>query len=696
MKHLAAITIFLGSFLVFGVQPLVGRTLLPVFGGMASVWVTCLAAFQVLLLIGYFYAHLLGGGEKEHRSAWILRGHLLLLLLAVGWFVLVAFKYKVLANLTSAIPVPALGALAAVCILAGFPYLLLSANSSLVQVLAAGNYRLYAVSNAGSFLGLLAYPILFELFLPIRQQWLALAGLCFLYAVLLGALMIGAGKDNGEASRQETTSVAGDEAQPLPEQSSKPWLWLVLPGASCFLLNAATTHLTSNVAPIPLIWVLLLGIFLLSYVVGFAKIGEKLLPVWLPAAYLTALIAAWAMSAGGNTAEQFRWNIFAVPILLFFGCTALHSWLCHVRPPARFLTRYYLFMSIGGAVGGVLSSIVAPLVLSRTREYPISLVITAALVLVAPTMIWKTRLAVYVSKAKFVVLGLLGLVFVTAMFSEARIRRNVLAEGRSFYGAWRVSNEPIFNQYGKRYDLYTFSHGGTAHGLQAVDEFYRNEPTAYYGRETAGLAFDLARGSDTNRAMRASIIGLGVGTMALYGRPGDEVRFYEICPQVADVAMNGKWFDFLKRCQGKVDVVVNDARKALEAEFEANEPKYDLLAVDAYSGDSIPMHLITVEAFELYKSRLKDDGVLALHISNWNIDLLPIVKAAAKQLGMEVSVVSTRPGLFTIDAQWAYLSKRKLKFPDGTYRLNMPEVRDVDLPTDEKGSLLPFINLSLD
>ena len=601
----------------------------------------------------------------------------------------VSFRHDGLVAWTERIGSPLLGALLAVLLIVAVPYLLLAANSSLVQFLSGGNYRLYAVSNAGSFLGLIAYPFVFEFYLSIGVQWMILAVAGGIYALLLALLVMDRRRDGicegGDVLETADVHLATNPFHAL--------LWMALPAITCFLLNSATSHLTTNVAPIPLIWVLLLGVFLLSYILGYARMGGRLLAFWLPLAYLAAMFAGKAVMLGDDDAVvKFRLNLAAVVSLLFFGCTALHAWLCRIRPGRNELTRYYFYIALGGAIGGVLSSIVVPMVFSNTWEYPVAIAMTSALVLAAPFICWKSAMA----RVPYARIGAIGLFLVCAYVtftSTHHADRNVLARGRSFYGAWRVMEIPYFNRYGKRYDMRVFSHGGTTHGQQAVNPLYRDEPTTYYGKQSAGLAFDLARRVATNRPLRASIVGLGVGSMAIYGRENETIRFYEICPQVVGVARNVQWFDYLDRCKANVEIVVSDARKALEAETVRDDGKWDLLTIDAYSGDSIPMHLITREAFDLYASRLNAGGVLALHITNWNLDLLPVVKAAARYLGWNVEVVVAPPGLFTLESPWAFLSSSRIELPDGTRFLKLDNVREMELPSDSKGSLLPIVNL---
>ena len=720
MKHLSAITIFLGSFLSFGVQPLVGRTLLPEFGGMASVWVTCLAAFQLLLLAGYWYAHwLAGGGVSEGRALpGRMRWHLAMLLLAAGWLVLVAFRHKALAVWAAELPMPALGAVLAVGMLVAVPYLLLSANASLVQVLAGGDYRLYAVSNAGSFAGLLAYPFLLELYLPVQAQWLLLAGLTVVYAGMLWALRGGGRKATalpGDATSvvnpTETTSGVDLAADTSARRSCQAALWLVLPAASCFLLNATTAHLTSALTPMPLMWVYVLSLYLLTYVIGFTDRGAKLLPLWLVLGLGSIWLAAHAIAATGDGNQRFAWNLAAGSGLLLFAVTGLHAWLYRIRPHSERLTVYYLCLAAGGGAGGVLSSIVCPMLFSSIMEYPLSLSFALALLLLGAGQ-WLARGGLRgirrVLSAAFsvempaedasimrsfwcVAAALTAFGTFLVFRQHLAMRSHAFLEGRTFYGAWSVSNEEIVNQYGKKYPVYAFTHGGTTHGLQPKDELYRREPTSYFGPLGGGLAFSSNPRYAAGKPVRVAVVGLGIGTLAMYGREGDTFRFYEICPEVMRLAEEGP-FDYLRTCKARREMVLGDARKRLEEEEERGDDRYDILVMDAFSGDSISMYLVSKEAFALYRRRLKPDGTFAVNITNWNLDLMPVMKAAAKELGMACEVAEQPLGLFIYPALWAIMYRERPKFPEGSRFFNMAEIRDVELPTDSKGSLLPFVN----
>ena len=371
-KHLPSATIFLGAFLVFGVQPLIGRTLLPVFGGTAAVWVVCLCSFQLLLLGGYFYAHMLGGSRERRGRAFIV--HLVLLFVSAAWVCAVAFTKRDLLFWAGSGGCAALEVLVCVLALVGVPYVLLSANSSLVQVLAGGEYRLYSVSNAGSLAGLLAYPFVFEPYVSLASQWLGFGVGIAIYALLLGLL---ARRQGVETTGQQGESAIGRQdngATERQEHSHAWWPWFAIPAVTCFLLNAVTTHLTLDVMPFPLLWVVLLALFLLSYVIGFSDRGaafSRAMGWAVPPLVLCAVLVFSAEVRGA----MFFLDLLACLLLVFAGCTFLHGRLYSLRPDGSRLTRFYLFNALGGAVGGVLTGLVAPLVFDSILEYPIALVL---------------------------------------------------------------------------------------------------------------------------------------------------------------------------------------------------------------------------------------------------------------------------------------------------------------------------------
>jgi len=708
-KYLPALTIFLGSFLIFGVQPMLGRTLLPAFGGTAAVWMVCLAAFQMLLLAGYFYAHKV---SVEEGKSFKLKAkmHILLLGLAVVWVVGVAAARPWLMAHIGGGAYPALEVLLCVLAFVGLPYVLLSANSTLIQAWIAAEvgvrreegggksdgadrsdvYGLYAVSNAGSLLGLLCYPFLVEPFLSLNAQWYGFAGCLGLYGVLLAILAKGLEPQNPQKAQNEEinnkaeSDSCGSCHSDAKEIGAHALLWLALPATSTFLLNAVTAHLSTDVTPIPLLWVALLAAFLVSYIIGFSKIGEKGVLVWCVAAMIPLLFCAYALGLRGG--QGFLSNLIAGLLLVLLGSTFLHSWLYRVRPGAQFLTRYYLCLAMGGALGGLLSGLVAPLVFNRILEYPLALLF---LVLTGAFYVRN-----HVSKEfQWLETGAYLLVIGTFYFTITGVMKQAPGEKalsfqRNFYGCLRVSAMEAKSGFGDSIPGHQINHGNTTHGLQFLPHYLRDKPTTYYGALGGGFAL-LSHPSYTNETpMRVGLIGLGAGTMACWGRTNDTYRFFEINPKVVAIAQNTNYFTYLADSKATVSIGLGDARALLTAETN----RYDVLVIDAYSGDAIPLHLATKEAFQLYLDRLNPGGILAVHISNWHIDLNPLCKAVAREWGLKLTgVISPPQGLCTA-ANWVFIADRELSTKGmGVRETDWSQVRDMPLPTDARGSLIGLV-----
>ena len=707
-----ALPVFLGSALLFAVQPMLGRALLPAFGGTAGVWTACLVAYQVLLLAGSAYA------DRLARARCCRAVHLAVLAASFLWLAAVALRGGSLW-----VPPEAEGgaaetfaALLAVVAAVGLPYVALGANSALLQKWAAESgipgreaYRLYAVSNAGSFVGLLAYPLLVEPFVDIARQWTAFAALFLLYAFLCARAARAR-----SLPHSSTHELPHSFTQHSPQRAGlvSTALWLALPALSTALLNATTTHLSTDVSPMPLMWAVLLAAFLLSYTVGFTRAGERLMPLWL----ILAAVSAWKAAAVLTSSENqriFVANFAAGVAVIFFGGLFLHSWLCRLRPGTESLTAYYLCIALGGAIGGLLSGIVPVFVFTTAFEYPLALLLLACAVTAALATSLSPGLAhlhaVLFPRATGMSPALRGVLLAAApvfvgmsLFrSAASPYEKIYERGRNFYGCWSVVRDRVVlledhqSDFERpHYDTKVLLNGKTSHGVEAEASAFRGQPTAYYGQLGGGLAFTLHSGyADTNTHLAVAIVGMGVGTQAWYGRPGDRIVFYEIDPAVVGAAQ--RHFGFLRASKADVNIVVGDARKALEREAAAEAEKYDILVVDAYSGDSIPYHLVTREAFSLYASRLRPGGILALHITNWHVDLLPVCKAAAAHLGKEILGVESRGSIFTWDSQWVFLSDLPLTAPKGCLEQDWGKVRDIALPRDACGSLLPFISLRL-
>ncbi len=754
---LPSVTIFIGSFLIFGVQPMLGRTLLPAFGGTAAVWTTCLATYQVLLLVGYWYAHRMAerggrsskvlkfesskvggvgtgnsdqcsvGSDEGGRAVSALCGqdfprsqgasrltrptwHIVLLALAVAWVAGFAWGRPWLMAHIGNSAYPALEVLLCVLAFAGLPYVLLSANSTLVQAWVSKGwsesdgsdrsdrsdrsdvYRLYAVSNAGSLLGLLCYPFLVEPFLSLDAQWYGFAGALAVYGGLLAVLAKGLGgraawSDKSDRSDRSDGTEGTEGTEPIlafEHSRIRAFLWLALPATSTFLLNAVTAHLSTDVTPIPLLWVALLAAFLVSYIIGFSKIGEKGVLVWCVVAMVPLLFCAYATGLKGG--RGFLFNLIPGILLVLLGSTFLHSWIYRIRPEAERLTRFYLCIAAGGAIGGLLSGIIAPLVFTQVLEYPIALVVLA---LFFTLYAWKNMPKEFRWVETSLFIAMVAVFYFTIIgVSKEEPGVKVIQRQRNFYGCLTVSRQEITPPNSDPLLCYQLKHGETLHGVQFLAHYLRERPTTYYGAAGGGLAM-LSHPSYTNGTpMRVGIIGLGAGTMACWGRTNDTYRFFEINPQVVSIAWNTNMFTYLSDCKANVSVALGDARRVMTAETN----RYDVLVIDAYSGDSIPFHLATKEAFQLYLDRLNPGGTLAVHISNWHIDLSPLCKAVAKEWGLEKTGVLSQPQGICTGANWVLIGERQLSMQGLPVReTDWVQVRDIALPTDERGSLLNLV-----
>ncbi|MDA3923156.1 MAG: spermidine synthase [Kiritimatiellae bacterium] len=683
-SYLAAVTVFTGSFLLFLMQPVLGRTLLPSFGGAASVWVICLASFQTLLLVGYFYAHWFRNSRSAGKSL-----HLALLILAaLSVFAVIFFRTDVegfiqgpSSNLISVM----LGIL----VFASLPYVLLASGSTLVQAWMARShtkgdlYHLYAISNIGSFTGLLCYPFIVEPFVPVNLQWYALGVLMLLYCIMLKLFVF-----KLDDSPKEECDCALE-----PVRDVKKWTWFIIPAISSFMLNAVIAHMFIDVTPLPLIWVLFVACFLLSYVVGFSRFGSSLLKLWWSLAMVSVFFAVMVRGVVG--VGSFAVNGSASAAMLIFCGIWMHSFLYENRPEYDRLTRYYLMLAAGGAVGGILSAVAAPLLFSSVFEYPLILWVCALF------LGWWLLDSIAFFRNRKLLLRLLVIVWATVLIiivsaggrhSASRVRY----QKRNFYGTISVTQTiESFGKEGSHNVNYLWC-GQTTHGIQATGSSLRTKGTSYYGNTGGGIAVTAHPKFKNNNPMVVGIVGLGVGTMACYGRPDDLYRFYEINPLAVEVAKDRSLFTYLSDSKAAIDLIEGDARQMLEFEQVAGDPLYDVLMIDAYSGDAVPCHLATREAFELYLNRLAPDGILAVHVSNWHIDLLPLCKVAAQELNLvPYGVVGVKENTLTTSSVWVFMTRKKFtyRYPLWTQvrEIDWDKVRDIKLPVDDCGSLVSLI-----
>lgn len=633
-----ALAIFLSAFLVFQVQPMIARVILPWFGGTPAVWSTVQMFFQVLLTGGYAYANWLAcPGRRRESLHLVLLGVSLLALFVLG----LLWKSPLMPDASwkpggESAPVWQIVRLLAVSV--GLPYFLLASNSPLIQAWfhrafpGQTAYRLYALSNIGSLLGLVTYPVLVEPTLTLVWQGRAWALLYAVYAGLAGWGAVGA---------LRTKPVSGADPQPAASEQipALRWqdtgLWIGLAAAASILLLATTSHITQEIAVIPFLWVLPLTIYLLSFILAFS--GERWYSrqVYLALFFVSTLLVGWALGRSESVNTILQIGIYSLALLA--ACMVCHGELYRLRPhPAR-LTIFYLLVSVGGALGGIFITFAAPVLFRGYWELPFGFVFGWLLFFFVTLRRPEVR-----RRRQFVinnVLLLSALLFSVVrgfQFIQADLRDSLLLV-RGFYGVVRVKS---LGEAGWPSQRYALVHGLTIHGFQYTDEAKRDLPTAYYG-ETGGGRLALFGHPRRGQGMRVGVLGLGIGTLAAYGQPGDVYRFYEINPQVIALAEGqDSYFSYLADSQAHIEVVLGDARLSLESELAQGHPQaYDVLALDVFSSDSIPVHLLDREAFALYLQHLASGGILAVHISNRHLDLLPVVWTLADHFDLARVVI---------------------------------------------------------
>ncbi len=607
-----AVTIFASSSLLFLIQPILAKQMLPWFGGGASVWSTCLVFYQTVLLFGYLYAH----GSVRWLS-YRLQASLHLVLLAVG--VIVIFLPQSSQVRPASVSDPVYESLRLLARGIGLPYLLLSSTTPLLQAWYAGSaraalpYRLFALSNLASLLALMGYPFAVEPLTGLGTQLHAWRAMYIAFTLLCGVVAV-----RVLAKRAEIT--AGSDAQPegFRWQWSRSLAWITLAACSSALLLSVTNGLSHNIAPVPLLWIAPLALYLISFVLCFNRDS-----MFKPAVY-RLLVPAALMGLTWTNAKP-GVNVLAATALclgcLFVLCMFCHAQLSALKPEVRNLTSFYLCVSAGGAIGGIFVGLLAPAMFSGVFELQIA--VSACLVLSLRYLFdYRSRVFLLVC----FVIAMAGLRS-AEVISEGG---ETIFKGRNFYGALAV-REAATSALGGGTER-ALLNGRILHGGQVLSDAARREPTYYYGRESgAGIALQRPL-----PAHRVGIIGLGVGTVACYGRSGDYYRFYEINPLVAQLARSQ--FTYLRDSRAEVNVVLGDGRLSLEQEPGQH---FDTLILDAFSGDSIPVHLLTQEAFRGYDRHLDSNGVIAVHITSSYVDLRSVVAALAAASGKSALLVET-------------------------------------------------------
>lgn len=679
-----ALTIFLSAFLLFQVQPIIAKIILPWLGGAAAVWSVCLLFFQSVLLLGYLYAHLL---SSRISARW--QGVIHAVLLGSSLFVLPILpssRWK-----PTGAEDPALEVLLLLTVTVGLPYFLLSSTSPLLQAWytqgreRATPYRFYALSNLGSMLALLSYPFVVE---PKFTRAVQARGWSFAYAgsVILCAVL-------ALSLRYRTLPTSTSELS-LPPERRTQLMWILLAACGSALLLAITNHVSQNIAAVPFLWIVPLSLYLLSFILCFE--GHR----WYHRGFFLRLlvIALGAMAYGripGLINIPFRVLIPLYCVGLFVCCMVCHGELARLKPHPAHLTRFYLMCALGGAIGAMFVALAAPHVFSAYYELPIAMAGCALLVL---AVLYKDRESPFFAakrKLPWVLAIALTITLIAALgygvFKEIAYRRLVV---RNFYGMLRVSDLvlpdpdedktsplPAPDRYYRQ-----LLNGTIDHGIQLLNPARRREPTSYYAR-SSGIGIVL-QAAGKRGPLRVGVIGLGAGTLAAYGRAGDYYTFYDINPLVVRIAH--EQFSFLQDSPAHTEIVQGDARLSLERQAAQ---RFDVLAVDAFSGDSIPIHLLTREAFALYFRHLNPDGVLAVHISNRFLDLQPVVEAGAATFTKQALLIEndSKKSEGVYSSTWVLIGNRNGLMADPAILQAGEELAGEDalqLWTDDYSSLL--------
>ena len=612
------ISIVVSAFLLFLIQPIIAKQILPWFGGSASVWNTCLFFFQFLLLLGYTYANALIRFASAKQQAMI---HVGLLCLSLASLPVIASPEWKVGDAD-----PALNILLLLSTTVGLPYFLLSTTSPLIQAwysrVMSAPYRLFALSNAASLVGLLAYPFLLEPTLTTSQQAKLWSGGFVLFALACAMVAFLSTRIAGRNSR-EAGSSPGASNMTAPTVAQRG-LWITLSALGSLTLISVTSFVAQNIASMPLIWVVPLAIYLITFILAFGRGSYRGWPIAGPALGLSLVMAASYQS--DDFVSKFYVSLPIFMAGLFFVCLYCHGELAATKPDPNFLTGFYVFVSLGGALGSLGGSLLAPVLLSGDFEMPLTLVAVAAV------FAWQHRHDAGKSRVPAMAFAIvIGMTSAAQIFYEIN-RARLLT--RNFYGSLRIVETGTAPMVVRRME-----HGAIEHGSQYLDPERRKEPISYYS-PTSGVALALRRQRQLSRGqpLAIGVVGLGAGALAAYGQPGDQFRFYEINPQV--IALARSEFTYLSDSKADVSTHLGDARLVLERE---PPQAFDMLVVDAFSGDAIPIHLLTREALAIYRKHLKPFGVVLFHISNKFVDLKPALSRLAVEERLEARIVSDEP-----------------------------------------------------
>lgn len=747
---LFAIVIFLSAFLLFQVQPMIAKVILPWFGSSAGVWTACMMFFQAALLLGYTYSH---GLVK--RLSWRGQSVLHLAFLAASLAALPIMPSESWKPAEAGDPTWRIVAMLLLCV--GGPYCMLASTGPLLQrwfgQLHPGRspYRLFALSNAGSLAGLLTYPFLFEPYLTLRTQttYWSIAYALFVLGCGSVAFLVWRGRSASPlpvevaATAVNTPSAAAsatpaDAAQYAPVTAGRILLWLGLSACGAIMLVASTNLMTQDIAAVPFLWIVPLAVYLLTFIIAFDSPRWYYRPVLLPCVLLGAAALFWVSIVPEDVSRTFS-LVFETPMIplvcvfslgLFAVCLGCHGELARAKPHPSRLTLYFLCISAGGALGGLFVGIIAPMFFLGYWEFPIALVCSVLLIGISASWepgkpglfrsafaagAWNWQVGWMVAVVATLVAGpFTDPVFREWLFPGSQ-QQGSLEVQRNFFGAWRTTERTRRGSEQTPHMQRVLVHGRIMHGFQLIDGGDQRKKTSYYG-ERSGVGLAILQHPHRNESgdlmqpepkpLRIGVIGLGTGSLAAYAEAGDVLRFYEINPLLLQTAQTQ--FTYLsdaRQAGADVDVYLGDARLVMERQAARGEyQEFDVLVVDAFSGDAIPIHLLTKECYDLYWKHLKPDGILAVHVSNKYLRLDQVVRGLAKSDDRYALRVSFRFADFQpeerhrlTDSIWMQVTRNKefvkRMFPDSPLETIMAQQEHLPsvLWTDDFSSLLPVL-----
>lgn len=684
----SAITILSSALLLFQIQPLVSKTILAWFGGASSVWTTCMLFFQTILVAGYCYTHLMNRWSIQRQF----KIHIVLVLSACI-FLPVSLTVP---EATEAATKPVSTILLLLLATVGLPYFVLSTTGPLVQNwygLTQGKgtpYRLYSLSNIGSLTALITYPFLMEVYLDIPTQGKFWSAGYLGFALAIGILGWQCTTQKSLEKTRDDTLNTNLKPSPTRQQMAR---WTGLAALASTLLLAVTDQLTQDVAVTPFLWIMPLAIYLISFIIAFdnpkwyfrksfalaTTIGILILSLY----YIRETADDYlGMRIFGSIAEDVIAYTVMIALVFFLICMTCHGELFQLRPDKQHLTLYYLCISIGGALGGFFVSVLCPIIFSQYHEYHLGLIVAfslAGFILVRQVLNKNgvLQLAVVIPT---------GLAFGVVALSQWKMTQHeAVIATRSFYGTLQVSQNTYPQDSNKKH--LQLRHGRVVHGSQILDDPLPLKPTTYYGtRSGIGQVFKVL---EDKGDMDITAVGLGVGTLSVYARRGDTLRFYEINPDVIELSQT--YFRYLETSSTKVEIIAADGRMGLRSQPIKST---DLLILDAFSSDAIPVHLLTIEAFDVYLSRLKEDGVICVHISNQHLDLVPVLAGVSRHHNLSLQVLNSKETSDTFDAQWAVLSADSefiTKLEEQTNAFRPDNIKQITPWTDHYSNLLQII-----